>query len=278
MSTPAGTADRESGDETVFSTDGTPIAWRRSGAGPPLVLVHGTAADHARWAPVLPSLERHFTVLAVDRRGRGASGDANDYAVEREFEDVAAVVDRAGPGTSLLGHSYGATCALEAALLTDNVRRLVLYEPPLGKVAAPPEVIGRLEALLEAGERDELLAFFMAAVAGVPSEQIELMRSLPAWRARLAAAHTIPRELRADRSYSFDASRFRVLGAPTLLLRGDKSPAPFAEAAELVRAALPDCRVVVLYGQGHVAMDTGTELFTTEVLRFLGVDAVPQRS
>jgi pimeloyl-ACP methyl ester carboxylesterase len=273
LSASPGSGGSEPTTETVASAEGTPIAYRRSGNGPPLVLVHGTAADHGRWAPVLPVLERYFTILAVDRRGRGGSGDAPVYAVEREFEDVAAVVDRAGAGTRVLGHSYGAMCALEAARLTDNLSGLVLYEPPLGKVAPTVEVVGRLEALLEAGERDELLVVFMAEVAGVSPEQIELMRSLPAWQGRLAVAHTIPRELRAERAYSFDASRFRDVRIPTLLLTGEASPRPFAEAAELVRGALPDCRVVVMPGQGHVAMDTGTELFTAEVLRFLGVDA-----
>jgi pimeloyl-ACP methyl ester carboxylesterase len=237
------------------------------------VLVHGTAADHARWAPVLPAFERHFTVLAVDRRGRGASDDAPGYAAEREFEDVAAIVDRAGPDTTVLGHSYGATCALEAALLTRNLGRLVLYEPSLGKVAAPPPVVDQLETFLEADARDELLAFFMAEVAGVSPEQLELMRALPAWQARLAVAPTIPRELRAERDYSFDAARFREVQLPTLLLRGENSPEPFAAAGELVKAALPGCKVLVMPGQGHVAMDTGTELFTTEVLRFVAVDA-----
>jgi pimeloyl-ACP methyl ester carboxylesterase len=96
------------------------------------------------------------------------------------------------------------------------------------------------------------------------------MRSLPAWQARIEVAHTIPRELRSDRAYTFDAARFRDLRVPTLLLRGDQSPPPFAAAAEMAEEALPDCRIVVLAGQGHVAMDTGTELFTAEVLRFLG--------
>ena len=260
---------REPGLETVVSADGTPIGFRRSGHGPPLVLVHGTAADHTRWAPVMPALEERFTVLAVDRRGRGASGDADDYAIEREFEDVAAVADRAGEATTVLGHSYGAGCALEAALLTESVARLILYEPSLGVVAAREELVARLESLLKAGERDELLAYFMAEVAGASPEQIEMMRSRPVWQARLAVAHTIPRELRADRAYAFDAARARGVGVPTLLLRGETSPAAFAAAGEMAAAALPSCRTVVMAGQGHVAMDTGTDLFTGEVLSFL---------
>jgi pimeloyl-ACP methyl ester carboxylesterase len=241
----------------------------RSGEGPPLVLIHGAAADHNRWAPVLPALEERFTVLAIDRRGRGQSGDADDYALEREFEDVVAVVESATEGVNVLGHSYGGICALEAALLTDRIRKLVLYEPPLGFLASPPHVVDQLQALLAAGRRDELVAFFMQEVAGLPTDQVELMRSLPAWEARLDAADTIPREELASRKYVFAPGRFRALGVPTLFLQGGDSPEPFKAAGEAVRAALPDCRVVVMPGQRHAAMDTGTDLFTAEVLSFL---------
>ena len=105
-------------------------------------------------------------------------------------------------------------------------------------------------------------------VAGVPPEMVEYLRSQPVWQARVAAAHTIPRELRAVKAYRFDPERFRGLGVPTLLLSGGESPPPFREAGEAVDEALPDSRIVVMPGQGHVAMDTGTDLFTTEVLRF----------
>lgn len=257
------------GRADVVSPDGTSIAVWRSGEGPPLVLIHGAAADHNRWAPVLPALEERFTVLAIDRRGRGQSGDADDYALESEFEDVVAVVESAGEGVNVLGHSYGGICALEAALLTDRIRKLVLYEPPLGFLASPPHVIDQLQALLAAGRRDELLVFFMREVAGLPTDQVELMRSLPAWEARLDAADTIPREELASREYVFAPGRFRDLGVPTLFLQGGDSPEPFKAAGEAVRAALPDCRVAVMPGQRHAAMDTGTDLFTAEVLGFL---------
>ncbi len=258
--------------EIVSSPDGTSIAVWRSGSGPPLILVHGAAADHKRWAPVLPALEERFTVLAMDRRGRGASGDGGDYALERENEDVAAVVEWAGRDVDLLGHSHGGVCALEAALLTDRLRKLVLYEAPVGYLQASPEVVERLEALLDAGERDELVAYFMREVAGLPPDQVELMRSLPAWEARLEAADAIPREERVNREYVFEPDRFRDLGVPTLYLGGGDSPEPFRLAGEAIRDALPDCRIVVMPGQRHSAMDTGTELFNTEVLRFLDAD------
>ena len=253
----------------VVSRDGTPVAVWRSGGGPPLVLVHGAAADHNRWAPVLPALEQRFTVFAIDRRGRGRSGDASDYALEREYEDVIAVVEAAGDGVGVLGHSYGGLCALEAALLTGRIRELVLYEPPMGFLKSPPHVVDRLQALLDEGRRDELLGYFMQEVAGLPPEQVELMRSLPAWEARLDAADTIPREERASREYVFDPARFGELDVPTLYLQGGDSSEPFKAAGEALRTALPDCRVVVMPGQRHAAMDTATDLFTAEVLSFL---------
>jgi pimeloyl-ACP methyl ester carboxylesterase len=182
------------------------------------------------------------------------------------------VVDSLGEPAFLLGHSYGALCALEAALLTRNVRKLVLYEPPMdvsGEGINPPGVVDRLEALLEAGERDEVVATFMREVAGAPPEVVEYIRSWPAWQGRVAAAHTIPRELRAPEAYRFDPERFRDLEVPTLLLLGGESPATFEEGEKAVAQALPSSRILVLPGQGHLAMDTATDLFITEVLRFL---------
>jgi pimeloyl-ACP methyl ester carboxylesterase len=255
--------------ETVVSADGTPLALWTSGEGPPLVLVHGATADHSRWAPALPALEERFTVYNFDRRGRGESGDAADYSLEREFEDVVAVIESAGAEVNLMGHSHGGVCALEAALLTDRVGRLVVYEPPMGFVAAPPHVVKELEVLLQAGKRDELVALFMREVAGLPPEQVELLRSLPAWEARIAAADTIPREERANREYAWDPDHFRELRVPTMYLLGGDSPEPFRLASEAVEQALPDCRIVVMPGQRHAAMDTATELFVTEVLSFL---------
>jgi pimeloyl-ACP methyl ester carboxylesterase len=258
--------------ETITSRDGTLIAYRRSGEGPPLVLVHGTAADHSRWRPVLPAFEEHFTVHVIDRRGRGDSGDADGYAIEREFEDVAAVVDSIEESVNVLGHSYGGLLALEATLFTRNVGKLVLYDPGIevaGEEIYPHEVVERLDALLGQGDRNGVVETTMRQVAGLPPEVVEYMRAQPVWRARVEAAHTIPRELRAVKSYRFDPERFKNFGTPTLLLAGGDSPAAFRKSAEAVDEAVPDSRIVVMDGQGHSAMDTGTDLFTSEVLRFL---------
>ena len=253
------------------STDGAPIACEKSGAGPALVLVHGTAADHTRWAPVLPAFSAHFTVYACDRRGRGASGDGSSYAMEREFEDIAAVVDGIGGPVDLVGHSYGALCALEACARAKHLRRLVLYEPPIpaGVPITPPDIVDRLQALLDAGDREEVVATFLREVPRVPAEQLELMRSLPAWRARVRAAATIPRELRAHNAYAFLPETFRDVGVPVLMLLGSESPPFFRAALERVQAAVPSAQLVVLAGQQHAAIDTAPDLFAREVIAFL---------
>ncbi len=261
--------------ETVVSRDGTPIAFERTGAGPPLVLVHGSTADHRRWAVLLPRLTERFTVLAMDRRGRGASGDAPDYALEREYEDVAAVLRAAGPGASLLGHSFGALCAMEAALRVPGLRRLVLYEPGFpvdGAALYPPGLLDRLRALLDAGDRDGFLAAFFRDGAGLSDAQIDTLRADPSWPARLAGAHTALREA-ADGDYVFAPDRFAALAVPTLLVVGGASPPELTAPSRALAAALPDSRIAMLPGQGHAAITTAPEMFLGAVLPFLAAGA-----
>lgn len=189
-------------------------------------------------------------------------------SIHHEFADIAAVVDAVGGPVDLVGHSYGGICALEATLLTDGVRRLVLYEPPV--VAPPPSGAHvRLVELLAQGRRREVVEAFFREVVRMPAEELERVISLPSWSARVAAAHTIVRELRVDDGYEFDPGRFADLAVPTLLLAGGHSP-PFLKAStEVVATALPDTRVVTLEGQGHVAMDTVPDRFAAEILAFL---------
>jgi pimeloyl-ACP methyl ester carboxylesterase len=258
-------------DRVVHATsaDGTQIGCHVSGDGPALVLVHGTAADHSRWAGVIPALADRFTIYAIDRRGRGASGDAGDYAIESEFDDLAAVVDAIGGDVDVLGHSYGAVCALAAATRTSNLRRLVLYEPPLpvGIEVYPAGLTERLNALLAADDRDGVVSTFMQEVVRMPPAQLEALRSDPSWEARLAAAHTIPRELRLVDGEGFE--RFAAVDAPTLLLVGGDSPPFLVEASRRLEQALPDARLETMPGQQHVAMNTAPELFLGLVLDFL---------
>lgn len=257
-------------EHVAVSADGTRIAYGRSGHGDPLVLVHGTAADRSRWAAVLPPLEARFTIYALDRRGRGGSGDGPDYALEREFEDVAAVLAAVGEPVALLGHSYGAICALEAAAGAENVERLILYEPPLpiGLEIYRPGLIDELQLLLDADQREALLTTFVTEVVRAPPDQIRLMRSLPTWQSRLSAAHTIVRELRADQVYAFTRRRWREFDTPTLLLMGGDSPAFLTEATKSLHASLPHAALRTMAGQQHAAMDTAPEMFVAEVVGF----------
>jgi pimeloyl-ACP methyl ester carboxylesterase len=256
---------------TIRSKDGTAIAVERSGHGPPLVAVHGTTADHTRWAPIRADLEKRYTVHAIDRRGRGQSGDSNDYTIDREFEDVAAVVESIGEPVVLLGHSFGALCSLEATLRTSRVARLVLYEPPIpaGVPIYSATIIDRLQVLLEQGDASGVVTRFFSEVVRMPAEELRRLHSLPNWAARVASAHTVPRELRASESYILEPDRFAGLDVPTLLLLGGDSPPFFKAAVTAVHDAVTSSRVVVMPGQQHVAINTAPELFLREVFSFL---------
>jgi pimeloyl-ACP methyl ester carboxylesterase len=258
--------------EYVTSKDGISIAYERRGRGRPLVLIHGAAADHTRWEPVFPGLEKHFTVYAVDRRGRGQSRDGDSYAIELEYEDVAAVVDSVPEPVNLLGHSYGAICSLEASLKTSNLRKLVLYEPPIptgAKKNFPPDAVDRMYSFLNAGDREKALIIFLREIVGIPQDEMEILRSLPSWSSRLASAHTIPREEASLGSYHLKPERFSRMKIPTLLLLGGDSPPFFRVAIETLKRAIPNSRIAIIPGQRHAAMDTGPELFLNEVMGFL---------
>jgi pimeloyl-ACP methyl ester carboxylesterase len=269
----AGCPRRRRSMERIISKDGTTISYDRCGSGRPLVLVHGISATSARWQAVVSGLAEHFTVYAVNRRGRGKSGDSGQYTIEREYEDLVAVIDSIGRPVNLLGHSYGGTIALEAALLTTNIRRLVLYEPSMlicRSIADAAAHIKRLETLLEENDRNGLVSLFLNRFVRTSSDEIDTMKASPAWSHRLEVAHTIPREMHAQGSrYCFEPERFRTLEVPTLLLVGDDSDDDLKAGAEMLQGVLPDSRLKGLPGQKHAAMETAPRLFLDEVLGFL---------
>lgn len=258
---------------TVRSQDGTPIAFERRGHGPPLVMVHGSSLDHTRWGPRVGRLAEHFTLMMMDRRGRGLSGDGPEYSIEREFEDVAAVVNAADMPAFLLAHSFGAICSLEASRLTGNLAKMVLYEPPL-PLGTRPNLFGsdmadRLAELLRQGDRDSLLQLFFRDVVKVSEEELAALRKSSSWPLRLEITPTLPREVRVAETYRFDQARFRDVHVPTLFLLGSESPAYMHEATAAAHEALLRSQVEVLAGEGHAAMTTAPELFLKKVLRFL---------
>lgn len=261
--------------QTITSVDGSRIAYERSGSGAPLVLVHGTTADHSRWEPVRPALAEHFTVYAMDRRGRGESGDSDTYSLDLEVEDVVALVDSIDEPVTLLGHSFGALVSMEAALRTENVRQLVLYEPAFAvgdRELDPDGVIDEVERLLAAGDDEGALVVFFEDLVQLPPAQLAAIRAAPNWPDRVAAAHTVLREERAEEAYRLDPDRFTALEVPTVLLSGTESAQLLRDATTAVAAAVPNSRIVELEGEGHVAQTTAPDLFVEAVL-----DAVRER-
>ena len=255
--------------ETVTSGDGTPIAYEQTGNGPPLVLVHGTTADHTRWEPVRPFFEEHFSLYAIDRRGVGESGDAAEYELEREAEDIAAVVDSIDEPVLLLGHSFGALVSLEAALKTDNIQTLLLYEPYFAvsdQRLYSEELLAEMKAMEDAGEHERLLVMLFEEIVELSPEQMDELRSAPNWPARVNTAHAVYRESVAENEYKFDATRFADMAIPIVLLSGSESPQSVKDATVAVNEELPQSRIVVLPGQGHMAITIAPALFVDMVL------------
>lgn len=256
--------------EYVRSSDGTRIAYERSGSGPLLVLLHGTSVERFSFRHLEPLLRQSYTLCAVDRRGRGESGDSTGgYAIEQEFADVAAVLASLAEPANLFGHSFGATVALGATPFATNLRRLILYEPAPSVRQIESELLAQLDALLAADDREQLLSTFLIE-AGLDSDALAQLRASPVWAQRAAAAHTIPREIRAEEAYRPTLEAFSTLAIPTLFLVGSESPAWAKTGTEIARSVLPGSRVVELDGEGHLAILTAPELVFAEVSRFLG--------
>ena len=265
----------------VVGPDGVPIAVYRSGDGSPLVLVHGATADHTTWRTSGPLLAARHTLHAVDRRGRGASGDRRPdepYAIQREFDDLAAVVDAVavegrGP-VDVVGHSYGGRIALGAALRTANLRRVICYEgaPPAADHVYQDEdagTVARVEALVAAGERDEALATFMRDIVGMPESDLAAFRADPIWPRRAAAVDTTIRELRAETSPAGSLDALGAVRQPVLQLLGGASSEPFVAATRALETRLHNGRVVTIDGARHAAHHTHAAEFVAAIETFL---------
>ncbi len=263
----------------IASRDGTLIAAFRSGTptGPPLILVHGTSADHTTFRVIGPLLESTFDVIAIDRRGRGASGDTLPYSIEREFEDVTSVAEAIAavhgvPAVAAFGHSYGGRCALGAARISDAIARVVCYE---GAPAAPGERYGDaglaedLAALAAADENERLLETFMERVVGMSRSELDAYRADPIWPRRVAAAPTIARELLSESTTMAGLEALGGLRKPVLqILGGDSAPA-FVTATMALAERLVDGRVVTIPGARHGAHHTHPDAVAAAVTSFL---------
>jgi pimeloyl-ACP methyl ester carboxylesterase len=241
---------------TVTSSDGTTIAFDRKGDGPPVILVCGGSVDRSSNAPLAALLAQHFTVFNYDRRGRGDSGDTAPYAVEREVEDIDAVVDAAGGSAFLYGTSSGAALALEAARqLPARITKLALWEAPFiledSRPRPPADTARTYTELVSAGRRGDAVEFFMAKVVGLPAEFVAYARTQPWWPAQEAIAHTLAYDATIMGDYSLPTERVAAVRTPTIVIDGGASPAWMRDTAQAIAELLPDAQHRTLEGQEH---------------------------
>ncbi len=240
--------------EKVVSTDGTTIAFDRSGDGPPVVLVCGGSTDRKANAPLAALLEDRLTVFNYDRRGRGDSGDTAPYAVLREVEDIEAVITAAGGSACVFGTSSGAALALEAAAAGLPIRKLALWEPPfvIDESRRPPADTAKVYTdLVAAGRRGDAVAYFMSKVVGLPDEFVAQARNAPFWQEQEALAHTLAYDAAVMADYSVPTQRAAQVTTPTLVIAGGADFPWMPETARRLADAVPNGETRRLEGQGH---------------------------
>jgi pimeloyl-ACP methyl ester carboxylesterase len=252
----------------------------RRDAHPPLLLVHGATADHTTWRTVGPLFASSRRVFAMDRRGRGASGDTPGYSIEMEFDDVAAVAatlaKEADGRVDVAGHSYGGRCALGASLRTAEIRRLVVYEgAPVrpGMSYRPPGMVEAVREALDRGDNDAALSTFLAGIVGMSDAALAAYRADPIWPARVAAAHTMLREVDAEATEPASLEGLAAVAVPVLLLVGSMSRSPFRIGTDALAARLADARVRIIEGAAHAAHHTHADVFLRLVEEFLDAAA-----
>jgi pimeloyl-ACP methyl ester carboxylesterase len=243
----------------VVSRDGTTIAYDRLGIGPPVILVLGALCSRALGPGVklAPLLAAEFTVFTYDRRGRGDSGDTQPYAVEREIEDLEALIQEAGSSVLVFGHSSGAVLALRAAAHGLPIRKLALYEAPLIVDDSRAPLVKEwadIASFIAEGRRSDALKVFLKAV-GAPAFAIAVMRWLPIWRKIAAVAHTLPYDGALTQEFQkgepLPKGRWTSVTAPALAIAGGKSAAWMRNGAQAVARTLPNAHFHELAGQTH---------------------------
>jgi pimeloyl-ACP methyl ester carboxylesterase len=252
----------------VTSRDGSVIGFTTLGAGPPMVLVHGAAVDRRSWGAVRRRLAEHFTVHAMDRRGRGLSiAEHEPYDIAREAEDVAAVVEAAGRDVYLVGHSYGARCSLEAALITDAIGRMFLYEPPMPTPGHPVATPDTMQRMCSADDPAVLLETFLVEGVQLSPRAVDAMKRTAAWPALVGNAPMILREVECVQRTDI-LGRLGSVTVPVRLLVGTETADYLLPAAQALVAALPDADLVELVGQGHTANETAPDLLAKSIADF----------
>ena len=240
---------------TLTSADKTAIAFDRVGSGPPLILVVGAFNTRATTGPLAAALQERFETLNYDRRGRGESGDTPPYSVEREIEDLDALIAEAGGSSAVFGYSSGANLALKAAANGSAITKLALYEPPLlideSHPRPPADLPARLAELIAAGRRGDAVELYQTRAVGIPEDVVAQLRHAPFRPALEAIAHTLAYDATIIGSRTLPTELIASIATPTLVIDGEKSPPVMRNAARAVADALPNGRRCTLAGQTH---------------------------
>ena len=249
---------------TVRSQDGTNIAVTVVGTGPPVVFVHGSLAAGRIWQGVANELADQFTCYLMDRRGSGSSGDHPAYSIEREYEDIEAVIASVSEVTGLVGHSFGAICAIGAAIRA-RVQRLVLYEPPLFAPELPPDY---WQAVTNK-DHDAVAEVFLRHIAGLGSEQIASVRGGLGWNSIRRSVPSLIREVDTVAQLGSALDAYERLQTPALLLSGTVSPAEYRNVVQKLSHLLSSAQVDHLEGQGHLGVSTAPQVVANRIRAFL---------
>jgi len=258
-------------DRFTVQSGNVGISVMKTGSGPALLLIHGALLNATlSWGAVLAKLAAHFTVYAMDRRGRAPSGDGEGYSISMETGDIARVVEAIGQPVAILAHSYGALATLEALEQLKGVARLILYEPPFtlaARGADSDRITQAMENALQANDREKIATVFLLEQIGAPPERLVAFKSSPIWPIVLQIAPTLPRESRAVNTPREMADRLARCTIPTILLLGTETQGRMKDNSIFVSQAIPGARLVMLEGQGHGAMMEAPDFFADKIVK-----------
>ncbi len=256
------------GNRTVTSGDGTSLSVRVQGEGVPVILVHGVLDGIGAFAMIELELAARYQVWVYDRRGRGGSGDAEEYSIDREVDDLRAVIAATGRAPHVVGHSYGAVIALRAQLAGADMRSLTVYEPPLNPETIRPDDVDEIRSAADEGRTDHAIEVMARRLAGISHDELHVAMSVPPVRKRLRdGVLTAPREV--DEVRVGDWTGLPVTGVPTLVIRGGRDVSPAYPTAEQAAAIATDVEVVTIPDQGHLANVFAPNEFAAAIVDFL---------
>ena len=253
----------------VTSADGSSIGFEVVGSGPPLLLVHTMAVDRTQFAPLRDLFAKDFTVHLVDRRGYGLSAEEahGDYSLEREAQDIAAVVEAIGEPVYVWGHAYGGLCVLEAAMRSVPFKSILVDDLAVGGPTppVPPELTESMAKALEAGDRDGALEQFFRTIVGLTDEQIDPQRGTELWDTRTGSIHLFVREAQVSNGYRYDRGRLAEIGCPVHFVVGQESPQMMRDGTPAAHEATPGSEFTVLEGRLFTTMYADPESAARQV-------------